>query len=209
MIPPLLRRVALALAALALLALASAASAALANGVPQLVKLTYVDGISNWGPEDAEGVLEFSFAEAYARLDVKQLPPQDGVIYEGWLLGPDGMQLYVADLVVDDAGIGSFEARLSSLDSYDYDTFVVAARPDDAPHGELPDQLSIAGRFTVIDDDGTATTGDDTRPSTLPETGQKPPLGLGDRLVRTLAVMAAVAILAAIGIKLLRRRDHA
>ena len=29
-----------------------------ANGVPQLVKLTYLDGVSNFGPKDAEGVLE-------------------------------------------------------------------------------------------------------------------------------------------------------
>ncbi|GAB4333151.1 MAG: hypothetical protein Kow0010_19350 [Dehalococcoidia bacterium] len=187
--------------------LASLASSALANGVPQLVKLTYVDGISNWGPRDAEGVLEFSFAEAYARLDVKQLPPEDGVTYEGWLLGPNGMQLYVADVTVDAAGIGGFDAKLPALDSYDYDTFVIAARSEGAGAGELPPQLSIAGRFTVIGDDGTATNPGDTRPSTLPDTGERPPLGRADRVLRTAGVMAAVAVAAVLGFRLLGRRN--
>ena len=200
-------RGALAALAVATVVLASLVSSALANGVPQLVKLTYVEGISNWGPRDAEGVLEFSFAEAYARLDVKQLPPEEGVIYEGWLLGPDGMQLYVADVTVDAAGIGGFDAKLPALDSYDYDTFVVAARGAGTGAGELPAQLSIAGRFTVIGDDGTATTPGDTRPSTLPDTGERPPLGRTERVMLTAGAMAAVAVAAVLGFRLLGRRN--
>jgi hypothetical protein len=69
-----------------------------ANGVPQLVKLTYLEGVSNWGPKDAEGVLEFSFAEAYDRVDVKNLKPADGFTYDGWLTGGAGAPLLVGKL---------------------------------------------------------------------------------------------------------------
>lgn len=203
----LVTRGVLAAVALGVLALASVASSAFANGVPQLVKLTYIEGISNWGPQDAEGVLEFSFAEAYARLDVKQLPPQEGITYEGWLLGPDGLQLYVADVTVDATGIGGFDVSLPALDSYAYDTFVIAARSEASTPGELPAQRSIAGRFTVIADDGTAAQPGDTRPSTLPDTGERPPLGRAERVMRTAGVMAAVAVAALIGFKLLGRRN--
>ena len=66
------RTITAGLAALALLtAVLSGGGAAHANGVPQLVKLTYLEGVSNFGPKDAEGVLEFSFAEAYARATPK------------------------------------------------------------------------------------------------------------------------------------------
>ena len=58
---------AIAIIALAILGITVPGGSARANGVPQLVKLTYLDGVSNWGPKNAEGVLEFSFAEAYAR----------------------------------------------------------------------------------------------------------------------------------------------
>lgn len=202
-------RAAVAFAAVGVLALASLPASTLANGVPQLVKLTYVEGISNWGPADAEGVLEFSFAEAYARLDVKRLPPAEGVTYEGWLLGPDGMQLYVADLTVDATGIGGFDVRLPSLDSYDYDTFVIAVRDEGAPTGQLPSTLSIAGRFTVIGDDGTTTNPGDARPSTLPDTGEPPLPGIAERVMRTAGVMAAVAVAAVLGFRLLGRRNKA
>ena len=45
----------LALVALVGPALLGPVMAARANGVPQLVKLTYIEGISNWGLKDAEG----------------------------------------------------------------------------------------------------------------------------------------------------------
>lgn len=163
-----------------------------ANGVPQLVKLTYLDGVSNYGPKDAEGVLEFSFAEAYAHVDVKNLKPVDGYTFEGWLTGA-GSPLFVGKVTPDASGVGSMEAKLENLANYDYNTFVIAARKSGAAAGSLPTDISIAGRFTVIGDDGKATGAGDVKPSTLPDTGEKPAMTTRERIGRTLTIAGAAA----------------
>lgn len=178
--------------------------AAHANGVPQLVKLTYLDGVSNFGPLDGEGVLEFSFAEAYARVDVKNLKPIEGYTFEGWLKGP-GAPLFVGKIPVNAAGIGTLNTKLTGLSSYDYNLFVVTARKAGTPEGQAPAEISIAGRFTVIGDDGASATGD-VRPATLPETGEKPPMSTTQRVGRTLTITAASGGLAFVFFRVLRKR---
>jgi len=180
-------------AALTLLAaFGVAGGAARANGVPQLVKLTYLEGVSNFGPHDAEGVLEFSFAEAYARVDVKYLPPADGYTYEGWLTGGDARALKVGEIVTGADGVGVLEATLEELDSYDYSLFVVAARSAATAAGDLPADITIAGRFTTLSDDR----GTDIRPGVLPDTGEEPAAGNLERAVQTGLVMMGVGGLA-------------
>lgn len=169
-----------------------AGGAARANGVPQLVKLTYLDGVSNFGPHDAEGVLEFSFAEAYARVDVKYLPPVDGYTYEGWLTGGDARALKVGEIVTGPDGVGVLEAKLEKLDSYDYSLFVVAARSSATPAGDLPADITIAGRFTTLGDEP----GTDVRPGVLPDTGEEPAASNLERSVQTGLVMMAAGGLA-------------
>lgn len=150
------------------------ASTARANGVPQLVKLTYLEGVSNFGPKTAEGVLEFSFAEAYARVDVKNLPPTAGSSLDGWLVAPDGAVFFVGTVVPNADGIGRFDTKLSGLERYDYNLFVITSRESSAtPPAILPAQRSIAGRFTIIKDTTTgASGGGDVQPALLPDTGQ-------------------------------------
>jgi hypothetical protein len=178
-----------------------------ANGVPQLVKLTYLEGVSNFGPQTAEGVLEFSFAEAFARVDVKNLPPTDGYTYEGWLTGGSDAPFLVGEIEVDAAGIGVLETKLSGLASYDYDLFVVAARGEGTAEDAMPADRSIAGRFAVISD-ATGTAAGDVRPGSLPETGEKPPLGTNERLGRVFMIAGPTAGLALILLSLNRRRSR-
>ncbi len=192
--------------AVALLALAAALSAdpARANGVPQLVKLTYLEGVSNWGPQDAEGVLEFSFAEAYARVDVKNLPPVEGYEYEGWMVAPDGATYFVGTIDVDSSGVGALETKLEGLTRYDYDLFVIAARSAADPPGALPEARSIAGRFTVIPDEPGGTNPGDIVPRTLPDTGERPTSTLLGRILIT----ASAVILTAVLLRLWLRRGR-
>lgn len=166
-----------------------------ANGVPQLVKLTYLEGVSNFGPKDAEGVLEFSFAEAYVRLEVKNLVPQPGYTYEGWLTGGEGEPYLVGPLPIEASGLGSFEAKLDDLTRYDYDLFVIAARAEGGSGVAIPAQLSIAGRFTVIGDGSTGAAGaGETRPTQLPDTGEDEPGMPWSRIFTTAAVMLGAAL---------------
>jgi hypothetical protein len=193
-----------ALGALAVAALAGSSPAA-ANGVPQLVKLTYLQGVSNTGPKDAEGVLEFSFAEAYARVDIKNLPPQDGYTLEGWLTGGGKSPVLVGQITPNASGIATLDTKLSGLPSYDYNMFVVAARKAGDTGSTLPGDLSIAGRFTVIGDQSGAASGD-VRPGSLPDTGQRPAMTTRERIGRTVTIMAGAAGLAVGVLYVLRRR---
>ncbi|MGB4862428.1 MAG: hypothetical protein WBO97_08210 [Tepidiformaceae bacterium] len=176
-----------------------------ANGVPQLVKLTYLEGVSNFGPKDAEGVLEFSFAEAYARVDVKNLAPMDGYTYEGWLTGGSA-PLKVGTIKVNDSGIGTLDTKLDGLISYDYNLFVVTARASGDAAESVPPQASIAGRFTVIGDEANTAANGDARPNQLPETGQEPAATLRERIGRTLTIAAAAGGLAFVVLRVMNRK---
>ncbi len=203
-----MRRSLIAALALLVVSLGSATAGldrAAANGVPQLVKLTYLDGVSNYGPKDAEGVLEFSFAEAYVHVDVKNLKPADGYAFEGWLLGP-GTPLFVGKITPNASGIGAMDAKLTGLARFDYDRFVVAARTSATAEGQLPADISIAGRFTVIGDDGSTQSGGDLRPGTLPDTGEKPAMTTRERVGRTVTVACAAAGVALLFLRYWRGR---
>ncbi len=195
------RLLAASAAAVILLAALMPATQGAANGIPQLVKLTYLEGVSNWGPHDAEGVLEFSFAEAYARVDVKRLPPSEGYTYEGWMVAPDGSAYLVGTIPVDADGIGTLDTKLQGLTRYDYNLFVVAARGPSDPPGQLPPARSIAGRFTVIADSADGRFPGDVRPGTLPDTGEAPPGLPWGRIIVTAGVVLGTAIVAAAAIR--------
>ncbi len=200
-----MRRYVLAALASFAVAMVFLAGDARANGVPQLVKLTYLEGVSNFGPQDAEGVLEFSFAEAYARVDVKNLKPMDGYTYEGWLKGGSS-PLKVGTIAVNSAGIGLLDTKLAGLTAYDYNVFVVTARATGDTSDSTPAQVSIAGRFTVIGDEANKEAAGDVRPNQLPDTGEKAPATLRQRAGRTLTIAAAAGGLAFVLLRVLNRK---
>jgi hypothetical protein len=166
---------------------------AAANGVPQLVKLEYIDGVSNWGPEDAEGLLEFSFAEGYAIVDVKNLPPAAGFTFEGWMRTAAGDALFIGDITTDGAGIGRLNTKLTGLSRFDYSQFVVAARGEADTAGALPAQLNMAGNFTVIGEDPSSDAGE-TRPQVLPDTGERAERGGPSRLFMAMMAMSVTGL---------------
>ncbi|MGE0600549.1 MAG: hypothetical protein AB7J35_15480 [Dehalococcoidia bacterium] len=200
-----MRRYLIAAVASFAVALVFLAGDAHANGVPQLVKLTYLEGVSNFGPEDAEGVLEFSFAEAYARVDVKNLKPMDGYTYEGWLEGGSA-PLRVGTIEVNSAGIGLLDTKLTGLSAYDYDIFMVTARPAGDTSDAVPAKVSIAGRFAVIGDEANKGAVGDVRPNQLPDTGEEPPASFRERAGRTLTIAAAAGGLAFVFLRVLNRK---
>jgi hypothetical protein len=182
------------------------AGAARANGVPQLVKLTYVQGVSNFGPQDAEGVLEFSFAEAYARVDVKGLKPEPGYSYEGWLIAPGGDSLKVGPIALGPDGVGFLDTRLEKLQSYEYRTFVVAARGPAAQGTGMPTELSIAGVFEVLGSEPAGSARGDLRPGVLPDTGEAVPLSTMTRIVRAGGAATLMTVVTAAALVIIRRR---
>ena len=192
--------------AVAMLLLGGNTQRARANGVPQLVKLTYLEGVSNFGPKEAEGVLEFSFAEAYARIDVKNLPQPDGYTWEGWLMGGGAAPLLVGAITVNASGIGTLDTKLEGLDNYDYNLFVVSARGAATAEGSKPADTSIAGRFTIISDATGAGVAGDVRPGQLPDTGEEPGMSQRQRIGRTITIAAAAGGLVFGFTRILHRR---
>lgn len=203
------RCTAAAIALLAAVALICGAGTARANGVAQIVKLSYLDGVSSWGPKDAEGVLQFSLAEAYARVEVKHLAPIAGFTYEGWLVAPGGQTFAVGIIPVSADGVGTLEAKLAGLDRYDYSLFVVAGRAADSHDAKaVPAQKSIAGRFTVLAEGKSSELPADVRPASLPDTGEAAPGKPWGRILATGGTMAGTALIL-IGVKRRQlRKEH-
>ncbi|HEY8490776.1 MAG TPA: anti-sigma factor [Dehalococcoidia bacterium] len=186
----------------ALLAAALGPLAVLANGVPQLVKLTYLDGLSNYGPQDAEGVLEFSFAEAYAKLDAQKLAaPPAGHVYEGWLVKTaTNESVSIGTFTPDAAGTVHYETALPPIQDYGFDLFVITLEPNTAD-GVPSQQRSIAGYFTVVNRSAPAV---QNRPDTLPYTGGGDVLAAVARL-GLVGGAAFVGLVAAVGLARRRR----
>lgn len=165
---------ALALACAVLLCAAGAARPARANGVPVRIPLTYLSGLSNWGPADAKGGAELSFAEGAVRLEAHGLPQLNGEQYQLWLVkSATNKASSLGAFSVDASGATSYTGKMNNLDGYDYDLLQITvqslANADPAPSA----RRSIGGFFTPLKrTDGTGgEIAGDTQPATLPNTG--------------------------------------
>ncbi len=158
------RLVAAALAAW--LAMLASMGQAGANGVPQLVKLTYVDGLSTWGPRDAEGVLEFSFAEGFVQLDVTGLPRLVGQAYEGWLVrSATNEAISVGQFNTADSGSTHYEANLPPITDYSLDLFIVTVQSLEMPSSTPSQSRSVGGFFSVVQAPDAAAAGSEVGPA--------------------------------------------
>lgn len=143
--------VAIAVALLVLGWWAGPRPAAHANGVPQLVKLTYLESISNWGPAEAEGVLEFSFAEGFLSLEAVGLPRLVGQAYEGWLVRSNTNEaISVGRFNAAADGTVQYEAQLPPITDYSLDLFMITVQSLSDPEGQTSQLRSIGGFFSVI-----------------------------------------------------------
>ena len=185
-----------------------------ANGVPTLVPLSYLAGLSNWGPEEAEGELELSFAEGYARLSVAGLPQLTSTVYQGWLVNSESNDaISIGRFNADASENISYEGTLPTITDFGFDLFLltVEPEPDDAP--QPTSNRSIGGRFALVGetpaDDTTAGDVSDTpsdvstQPSELPDTGSA---DLLDDVKRTSLLIVAMALSVFAGVRLGRRR---
>ena len=136
-----------------------------ANGVPQLVKLTYLEGISTWGPTSAEGVLEFSFAEGFLHLDAEGLPRLVGQAYEGWLVrssSNEAISVGQFNAASDETVV--YEAQLPPITDYSLDFFVLTVESLTNTNADPSVDRSIAGFFNVLAPQEPATTGSEIVP---------------------------------------------
>jgi hypothetical protein len=198
------RLAAAALLFAALLAVLATTQGAHANGVPTMVKLSYID-LSNWGPEDASGEAELIFAEGIVRVEAQGLPRLTTQRYQGWLVNSEvGDAISIGVFNADEVGKVSFQGALPPIADFGFDLVILTVEPfpDDAP--QPSGDRSIGGYFSLIaapGEDGSNEAGQ-TSPGQLPNTGLD--LAAGDMArVALLAGVMALSIFA--GIRLGRR----
>jgi len=154
-------------AALLVLALAVPTGPVQANGTPVRIVLSYLPGVSNFGPQNATGVAELITSEGEARLQaagLQKLP--DAEQYVLWISsGGSNERIPLAAVPVSDGGVIKLDLVLRSpIPEKSWDLMVLTVEAK----GDLPDTPSerraIAGRFSM-------TAGEGPRPGQLPNTG--------------------------------------
>ncbi len=219
-----LRPITLTVALLAMLATALAPAASHANGIPTVIDLRYLEGLSNWGPQDATGRLELSFAEGYARVRAQKLPALERERYQAWLVNSETNDAISAGRFnVDASGTAILDGTLPLITNFGFDLFIITVEPepDDAPQPTA--RRSIGGRFAVparspgdagatgangatgaaqTASQGTTPKDAGNRPNQLPSTGEAPLL---PDAIRGAALLGAMAITGFLGLRLGRR----
>lgn len=175
-VPPTRHRARAFVAAAALglgLALGLPAVPGHANGSPINVTLTYLPGVSNWGPTNATGVAELVFREGEVRLTATGLPALQDERYRLWLINTvTGEELPLVGFNSDDDGVARLDRVLEdAIPDRDWNLLLVTVEPNGNPARAPGDRRAIAGRIVP------PTTGQE-RPGELPRTGGAPEPGL-------------------------------
>jgi len=182
--------IALALGIVGLLSFAS--ERVQANGTPVTIVLSYLDGVSNFGPRNATGVAEITTKESELHLTATGLQRLSGDEYEVWIAntntsrrmaltrfnaGEDGKA--VLDLVVN-----------QEIPDIGWNLMMLSVEPQGTSSAEPNNRRSIAGRFP----DPSTVQG---QPGALPRTGGGP--DTGGPMVSPLLIVALLSA-AALGV---------
>lgn len=122
------------------------APAVLANGTGKTVYLGYVPEISNWGNYEAGGQAYINVGEGLVRLQVHDLPPDQGIDYWLWLVPAEELDSYVrvGSFTVDDKGAAQVELHAGPLPPLEY-RFMVITAEDEADPGPTPGERRALG----------------------------------------------------------------
>jgi hypothetical protein len=168
----------LALLAVALGLLAMPSRAAHANGVPIRIPLSYLSGLSNWGPQEAHGEAEISYAEALIKVDAEGLTPLKNENYQLWLVkSGTNRAVPIATFNAPADGIVGYTGTMKGLDGYDYDLVIITVEPAADSDPSPSDKRSIGGFFAPLKkpDPAAPAGSSDTMPAVLPNTGDAVP----------------------------------
>ena len=157
------------------LALGVAPSFALANGVPVSLVLSYLSGISNWGPANATGVAEIVPREGEARVTVTGLPKLTGEEYVVWVVnGTAGPRMALGSFNTDDRGVGKLDVVRDPFPDQEWDTLMISVEAAGSAAATPSNRHTVAGKKPIPGAGAGSTTSAGTqasRPSELPNTG--------------------------------------
>jgi hypothetical protein len=161
-----------AIVALLLVALGAPASLVHANGTPIRIVLSHLNGVSNFGPQNATGVAELITSEGEVRLTaagLQKLP--DNEQYTLWISSDATKEnLLLTPVTVGDGGVARVDVVLRSpIPEKPWDLMVLSVEAKGSTPSAPSDRHSIAGRFP--------TPGEGGAPRVLPNTGGDVPVG--------------------------------
>jgi hypothetical protein len=186
-----LRAVLLCLWLLALLPVARTS----ANGVPVTLILSYVDGVSTWGPRNATGISEFVARESELRLTTTGLPRLEGEEYRVWVTNTNtGQRLALTSFNAEADGTVDLDVVLDMvIPDGGWNLMFLSVEAAGSQAAEPGPRRALAGRWPVP-----GTGQGDARPAELPRTG-----GVIADDPFHLAALQPILIIGAVGLALL------
>jgi hypothetical protein len=154
------------------LAVIAPAGPALANGTPIRITLQYLNGVSNFGPQNATGTAELITSEGEVRLQAVGLQKlADTEEYAVWISTPnpdDRMRL--GAFQANDGGVGRLDIVVQSgIPEKDWDLMVLTVEAKGSQPQTPSEKRAIAGRFSM------SPSGGGNAPRVLPNTGGDTP----------------------------------
>ncbi len=152
--------------ALCLLHLALTPTPAQADATPIRVVLSYLDGVSNWGPKQASGLMELVRQEGEVRLTARGLPAMGTMHYVLWITREGSDDVYrLGEPLLQADGTAVLDLLLPTAVP-DRAWNLALLTLEDSPNPEHPGpRRSLAGRFPQFSPEGPL-------PRSLPNTGQ-------------------------------------
>ncbi|TAK32258.1 MAG: hypothetical protein EPO21_15595 [Chloroflexota bacterium] len=148
----------------------AAAPSAKANGAPVTIILTYLTGVSNFGPETATGVAEVIGAEGEITISVTGLPKLVGESYEVWLINTRTKEAYNGGRFNTDDYQSAMYSQVveGRIPDIHFSLLVLTVANDGVASSGPGERRSIGGYFPVPVADG-------QQPTELPYTGGETP----------------------------------
>ncbi|MBM4423044.1 MAG: NPXTG-anchored protein [Chloroflexi bacterium] len=189
--------------ALALLLLLAIAPWVSANGNNQVIFLTFLPDVSNFGNQSASGIAIVDLHTGEVSVQATSLTPVSGSAYHVWLAGPNlSGAVHIASLTSD----GHLPTTITQLPSQEYRYILLTLEADGEAPSAPGEKRSLAGVFpnseALAPVEGVGSSGQavvtDPPKSQLPNTGAIIPdrwLWAGAGVLAVLAVVAAGAVI--------------
>ena len=147
--------------------------------------LSYLPGLSNWGPEKATGIAELVLAEGEARGRVIGLPRLTNEAYGVWLIATSTDDaIAFGTFNTDQTQRAQFRFILpQEIPERPWNLLLITVQPAGEPAGRQSDKRSIGGYFVGPDQRGQQprelpnTGGDGAQPGAAPGDAPAPPAG--------------------------------
>ena len=142
-----------------------------ANGTPVRIVLSYLNGVSNFGPQNATGVAELVMSEGEARVTTAGLQRVQGDQYHVWISDGADRRLWLGAFDVNEQGVGRLDRVIrDGIPERDWNLMALTVEGGGTEPAAPGNRRAIAGRFP-------STTGAGARPGQLPNTGGTPTTG--------------------------------